>query len=303
MNKFLITLLLLGFGSIFLSESFIFQDSEIRTLNNESEFSYSLNHPDEVHLLPAMLLEVSGLTDISANKIACLQDEKGIIFIYNFLTKEVEKEILFADDADFEGLTRVGDVLYALSSEGTLYETKSTWKNPETKTYNLNLPSVDNEGLCYDEKNKRLLIAPKSRLGKGSEFKDAGAIFVFDLKKKKMETEPIFYFSVAAIYDFAATKGIECEQVQKKNGQINKHQSFRPSSVAVHPTTSDIYVISADDFGMVVFSQTGVIKDYFSFDKTIFSKAEGITFLEDGTMIITNEGVLNSATLLVFRKK
>lgn len=263
--------------------------------------TYNLKEPVAIHELSSELLEVSGLTDVSETKIACVQDEKGIIFTYNLLTKEIENKITFGVDSDYEGLTRVGDVLYTLSSDGTLFETKSTWKKPVTKSYDLNLPSPDNEGLCYDEKNKRLLIAPKSKIGKGPEFKDSRAIFVFNLKKKALEKEPLFYFSIEEIYAFADSKGIEKDSTFKKNGQLNKNQNFRPASLAVHPKTGDIYVISAEDFNMVVFSGSGEIKDYFALDKKLFPKPEGITFLKDGTMIITNEGVEGNATLVVIR--
>lgn len=273
------------------------QKSSFRISQNKNQ--YNINEPIAVHELSSELLEVSGLTDVSETKIACVQDEKGIIFIYNLLTKEVEHKITFGADADYEGLTRVDDVLYTLSSDGTLFETKSIWKKQVTKTYDLNLPSPDNEGLCYDEKNKRLLIAPKSKIGKGPEFKDSRAIFVFDLKKKELEKEPLFYFSIEEIYAFASSKGIEKDSTFKKNGQLNKNQNFRPASIAVHPKTGDIYIISAEDFNMVVFSETGEIKDYFPLDKSIFPKPEGITFLNDGTMIITNEGVEGNATLVV----
>lgn len=270
-------------------------------LRQHVNHTYNLSKPTAIHELSSELLEVSGLTDVSETKIACVQDEKGIIFTYDLLTKEIEEKITFGADADYEGLTRVDDVLYTLSSDGMLFETKSIWKKPVTKSYDLNLPSPDNEGLCYDEKNKRLLIAPKSKIGKGPEFKDSRAIFVFDLKKKELEKEPLFYFSIEEIYAFADSKGIEKDSTFKKNGQLNKNQNFRPASIAVHPKTGDIYVISAEDFNMVVFSESGEIKDYFSLDKSIFPKPEGITFLNDGTMIITNEGVEGNATLVVIQ--
>lgn len=274
-----------------------FLKPEIRL--KQTNHIYNLNQPTAVHELSSELLEVSGLTDVSQNKIACVQDEKGIIFTYNLLTREIEDKITFGADSDYEGLTRVDDVLYTLSSDGTLFETKSTWKKPVTKSYDLNLPSPDNEGLCYDEKHKRLLIAPKSKIGKGPEYKDSRAIFVFDLKKKELEKDPLFYFSIEEIYAFADSIGIEKDTTFKKNGEPNKNQNFRPASIAVHPQTGDIYVISAEDFKMVVFSESGQIKNYFSLDKSIFPKPEGITFLNDGTMIITNEGVEGNATLVV----
>jgi uncharacterized protein YjiK len=266
----------------------------------KSEAGFDLNHPTSIQTLPSELYEISGLTDVSDSKIACVQDEKGIIYTYDIVSKKITGEIPFASDDDYEGLTRVDDALYTLVSDGTLYEIKSAWKKPQTKTYELNLPSPDNEGLCYDEKNNRLLIAPKSKIGKGPEFKDSRAIFVFDLHKKKLADEPLFYFSIEEIYAKAAEKGIESDPVYKKNGQTKTQHNFRPSSIAVHPKTGDIYVISADDFALVIFSETGTVKDYFVLDKELFAKPEGITFLPNGTMIITNEGVDGNATLLVF---
>jgi len=260
---------------------------------------YDLNHPVSIQKLPSELYEVSGLTDLSETEIACVQDEKGIIYSYDIIAQKITQEVPFAQDSDYEGLTRVGDDVYTLSSDGVLFETKSAWKKPHTKSYELNLPSPDNEGLCYDEKNNRLLIAPKSKIGKGPEFKDTRAVFVFNLKKKELEEEPLFYFSVAAIYAVAESKGIESDPVYKKNGQEKIQKNFRPSSLAVHPETGDVYMISAEDFALVIFSETGKVKDYFALDKELFAKAEGITFLPNGKMIITNEGVDGSATLLV----
>ena len=270
---------------------------------NHSAGGIDLNKPSSILELPEELVEISGLTDISDSKIACVQDENGIIYAYDIITQKITHKVPFASDADYEGLTRVGDVLYTLSSNGQLFETKSAWKKPQTKMYELNLPSADNEGLCYDEKNNRLLIAPKSKIGKGSEYKDTRAIFAFDLRKKKLDEQPLFYFSVEAIYAVATKKGIESDPVYKKNGQPKTQKNFRPSSLAVHPETGDIYVISAEDFALVIFSETGEVKDYFVLDKELYAKPEGITFLPNGTMIITNEGVNGNATLLVFENK
>lgn len=50
----------------------------------KNEIPYNLNEPSSVITLPQTLHEVSGLTDFSNTEIACVQDEKGIIFIYDF---------------------------------------------------------------------------------------------------------------------------------------------------------------------------------------------------------------------------
>jgi hypothetical protein len=277
----------------------------IEPLNGQpkSAFSYSLDQPDEIHILPSQLTEVSGLTDLSATEIACVQDEQGVIFTYNLVSKATGPEITFAADGDYEGLTRVHDILFALSSEGTLYEVKPSRGKPETEIYTLGLTTPDNEGLCYDEEENRLLIAPKSKLGKGPEYKDARAIFVFDLKKRKMEKEPLFYYNVSDIYAYATEHDLPVHQPYKKNGTASKHPNFRPSSLSVHPLTQEIYVISAEDFCLVVFDKEGTITGFTSLDPGIFSKPEGLTFFPDGTMVVTNEGVAGEPTAVVFNPK
>ncbi|MBK9193274.1 MAG: SdiA-regulated domain-containing protein [Crocinitomicaceae bacterium] len=252
--------------------------------------NYDFNNPDLKIELPDELYEISGLTDVSYDQIACVQDEKGSIFIFDFLAGRIEQEIVFSDAGDYEGLTRVGNTLYVLASNGHLYETNLKRKR-KTKSYQLNLPAADNEGLCYDEKNNRLLIAPKSKIGKGSEFKDLRAVYIFNLDTKQMEMEPLFYFRISEINQIALTK----------NNSMNGIKNFRPSSIAVHPVTQEIYILSAEDFAISVFNQKGSLKDVYLLDKKLYPKPEGITFLKDNSMVITNEGIEGNASLLVMK--
>lgn len=292
-----ITFFFLVFVGVF-SVAFTSKDSVKKQSQNKT---YHLNKPDIYSELPEILFEVSGLTDLYENKIACVQDEKGIIYTYNYETHEIENEFRFADDFDYEGLTRVNNELYVLSSDGKIYETSLSEKQEQTKKYDLQLPTVDNEGLCYDEKHNRLLIAPKSRISKDSENAQMRAVYIFDLESKTRKSEPLFYFTDETIYQFAEENKIPTPTFYKKNGDVKPKKIFRPSSIAVHPLTHDIYIISADDFGLAVFDDKGTIKNYSALPQDLFAKAEGITFLKDGTMIITNEGVNHKGTLLGFR--
>ena len=75
-----LTILLLGCGATFT--------------NNEKITGYNLTKPDNTFLLPDTLHEVSGLTDIDSTIFACIQDENGILFIYdakNNVKKEIEE--------------------------------------------------------------------------------------------------------------------------------------------------------------------------------------------------------------------
>src|SRR5687767_14523227 len=84
--------------------------------------------------MPAVLTEISGITWYAENKIAAVQDESGVIFIYNLLEKKVEKEIPFAGKGDYEGIAMVKNIFYVLRSDGTVIEVSENGKSKQHDT-------------------------------------------------------------------------------------------------------------------------------------------------------------------------
>ena len=56
--------------------------------NKTKGIEFDLSAPDKVYSLPATLYEVSGITEIDASTIACVQDENGIVFIHDIVKNE-----------------------------------------------------------------------------------------------------------------------------------------------------------------------------------------------------------------------
>src|SRR5688572_19214995 len=63
-------------------------------------------------VMPAVLAEISGLSHITGDQFATVQDEEGKIFIYNTQTSTIEKEIPFAGVGDYEGLAIVNETAW-----------------------------------------------------------------------------------------------------------------------------------------------------------------------------------------------
>ena len=141
--------------------------------------------------LPKPLLEISGLSYMDGNRFACVQDELGIIFIYNTTSSSVEKEISFGANGDYEGLAVVGETVWVLRADGKLFEVNNiNAADHVVKEYSTPLTiRQDPEGLCYDKKNNRLLIAIK---GAEPGTEDYKGIYAFDLSSKKMAQQPAF---------------------------------------------------------------------------------------------------------------
>ncbi|HBL79205.1 MAG TPA: hypothetical protein DDZ79_04300, partial [Aequorivita sp.] len=68
--------------------------------------------------MPIELNEISGIRWISDDKIAAVQDEEGIIFIYNLQTNLVEKKISFGKSGDYEAITTTDSTAYVMESSG-----------------------------------------------------------------------------------------------------------------------------------------------------------------------------------------
>jgi len=272
-------------------------------INIEKSTGYNLKSPDESIELPSVLHEISGLTYIDSINFACIQDENGILFIYDFRERKIAMEFKFFSKGDYEGIARVDDTIYVLRSDGVLFEI-ADYKSDSIIVipYQTNIPSKDNEGLCYDTENRRLLIACKESTGKGDLSKDNRYIFAFNLDSMYLVTHPVFSFNIEKLKAFAKTNKVKLPLKGKKKGlRVETVLKLQASEIAIHPLSKKIFILSAEDYMLFVFDRTGKIEQMVMLNHTLFNQPEGITFLENGDMLISNEGPgKEPATLLRF---
>lgn len=262
------------------------------TIAGDSFTGYNFNNPQQTLELPEILHEISGITLIEENIFACIQDENGILFLYDAVLNKIVHQYTFHIDGDYEGITKVKNTIYVLRSDGKLFEIND-FNTPEFElnSYNTGIPANNNEGLCYESANNRLLIACKGKLGKGREFKDRRVIYSFDLQTKKLSSEPVYDFDIRDIKQFSVDQGIKIPVKLKKKGQIKDPIiKFRTSAIAIHPVSQKLYLLSASDHMLFVFDKYGRIEHIELLDKKIYNKAEGISFFDNGDMLISNEG-------------
>jgi uncharacterized protein YjiK len=263
-------------------------------------FPYDLNHPSTTYTLPEILNEVSGVTFIDSTRLACIQDELGTAFIYNLASNSVEYEHKFDQEGDFEGVTFTTKALYILRSDGRLTE----WGNFNVHTGGKEiqhitplLQTTNNEGLCYDSLGNRLLIAGKN---KPANNKSERYIYEYNLAKKEFGTEPAYRINLNAVEQTAVQLNLDLPKEYSAKGK-EKAFNFRPSDLAVHPVTGEIYVLSASDKLLLVLDRKGNIQHLAKLAPELFPKAEGIAFSPNGTMLISNEAKGKRPTILIFK--
>ncbi|MDQ7917678.1 SdiA-regulated domain-containing protein [Mesonia sp. MT50] len=257
------------------------QNESLSIHENKSEKSYQILQQWE---LPKDLVEISGISWLGNQKIACVQDEEGIIYIYNLKTAKIEKTIEFGDKDDFEAITIFNENAYALRSDGTIFEVKN-YNNSDFKTrkYDTFMEGKNNtESLALDVKNNRLLMAAKDR---DPFSKKSKGIYAFNLETKKLQKKPVYHLNFEdEIFD----------KVRKK--KIKK--TFSPSEIAVHPQTQEIYVLEGKKPKLLILNPDGSPKRLIELDKEEFRQPEGMTFAPNGDLYISNEGKKENATIL-----
>lgn len=223
--------------------------------------------------LPMELEEVSGIAWMDDNKLAAVQDEEGIIFIYDLISSQIVKEINFGDKGDYEGIALVDSTAYVLRSDGVILEVKNFLEpNPTTTVFKTGLgKKLDTEGLCYDASGNRLLIAVKDHTG--GNFKP---VYSFDLRTKRLDEEPALQINfddpVFTILD------------QRRN-----HKVMRPSEINIHPLTGDFYILESVIPKLLILDPQGNTKKLLVLDRDQFPQAEGLTFSPSGDLYISNE--------------
>lgn len=251
---------------------------------------YNLEAPSlTINLVSDELKEISGLSPTSTpGEYLAIADERGeVFFVDGNGGGAVTRRVLFRDKGDFEGIEMVGNTIWALKSNGDLYEI-TDWKNttPTVEEHKTFLKKYnDLEGLAYDPWRKALLLACKEK----PDSMYPRHIYAFDLASKTLAETPAYT--------------IQPEDVNRlvDYGPVEKHDAFSPSGIAVHPLTGDVYVISTALKRLVVLDyKTGKVKFAQRLDKKLLPQPEGISFDPAGNLLLSSEGKQGEGLLLKF---
>lgn len=248
--------------------------------NAAKDTPYQLNKPSHTWSLPEKLMEISGAAWVDKDHLLVVEDSHPVLYLLrldNDIT--IEKEIRFAPQEapkmDFEDLAIDGQAAYALWSDGTLYRIDKWQQTPDVKKWHTDLSRKnDAEGLCIDPVSKDLLVALKNRSGVEDASKTTRAVYIFDRKQEKLLEKPFLL--------------IEQEAVTKAAGE---RIDFYPSAVAVHPLTTDVYLLSTKGTkALAQYSYKGELKKVTLLDVGLMPQPEGLCFAPDGTLYISTEG-------------
>lgn len=256
---------------------------EIHTENSPGNFPFKLDSPDKRYELPEQLREISGISAINDTVVACIGDEKGIIYFYNLHTATIQEKLHFAARGDFEDLTVINNSIFVLDSKGVLWEVNNFASNAQIKSF---IPSIEPpfelEGLCH--RGDTLFIAAKYYHNKKRN--TPGLLPVWRLPLP-VSREPAVLFLLP-------------DMSQPASGRVNP---FHTSALLFNENTNEWYCLSTHTKLILRCDYNGSIISVKVLPAGVFIQPEGICFTPSGDLLISNEGRSGNGTILLFHPK
>lgn len=263
---------------------------------------YDLEKPFSRLKLSAELKEISGITLTGDDRLFAHDDEKGTVYQLDRRTGAIIKRFFifekrwFGDDpviGDFEDIAVAGKRFYMVTSAGVIYvfgEGKDGTKVEAVRHETFLNDLFDVEGLCHDPQTDALLLACK-------EFPAEVSLKELLLKKKKskVKLKPVYSFSLAnTMLDKEPRFLIDSKPLKKRSSE----KKFKPSAIARHPQSGTFFILASKGKLLVEVDADGSVLDVARLPEKDHHQPEGLAFTSDNEMLISNEGVLGSASLL-----
>lgn len=260
---------------------------------------YDLAKTGQTFTLPKKLVEVSGLSSsVAAGRLLSLNDEEGAIYEIAVADGTIIRTIEHSKKDDYEGIARVGDSIYAVKSNGNI---KVIDYHSGKKVDEISTPLKDKhdiEGLCYDHSRHRLLLAAKGDSELRGHKAGQRSIFGLDIDRPdslyvayRLQVEPL----PATLLPDLVEDDILSRKVFRK-----RVLEFAPSGITIEPHTGQLYVLSARGALLAAIDTTGQMVSMTLLTHRLHRQAEGITIIEDGRLVIADEGGVDPGRLTFY---
>lgn len=239
--------------------------------------------------LPKELKEISGLSYAGNGILFMHNDEKGIVYKFDLKKQKVILEYELGEKhikKDFEDIAFLKDSVYMITSDGVLYKFSLNDGKDEIPFEELKsgLDKKNNiEGLCFDPQTNAFLLACKDYPGKG--YKDFKAVYEFDILNKKLKPKPRFLVSLKQLkheYDI---------------------KDFSPSGIELHKESGHFFLISASPEVIIELDAKGNLINAKKFNDKIHKQPEGIAFLGNNSLVISDEAKDKEAKITIFEQR
>lgn len=240
-----------------------------------SRFDFS---PDSGHraILPAALVEVSGLATTPDGRLFAHNDERGVIYQVDPGTGATIKAFSVGFppvSGDFEGIAIVNDRFFLATSGGRLLEFRegAPGTTVDFRRYETGLGSrCEMEGLAFDPVDEALLMPCKTT--RAPELEGYLVVFSVPLSSMRPELMPRVFLPLADLDDNGLGK------------------NFHPAAIEVHPETGSFLLVAAREEALLEVTRYGEILATKELKRKRHPQPEGLAFIPGGVLVLADEG-------------
>jgi hypothetical protein len=261
---------------------------------------YNLNDEGSIEHLPFGVNHIAGLTSLTGNQLCFYQEKNGTISIYDLKGDSLINQITIGDLGTCLSLVQYDSTFYMLTDQAQLHEIHPPIEENPVATIDLMLPQEEILSMCLDKRDNQFLLCSSSRTP-GDKGNILHTVYSLALQAGAEELEPLFTIEAQEIESF-----VNAQNQSSKNhmlyGKVDSlcHLNFEPKSIAVHPKSNEIYILSPNDRAITVCNKAGEVINFIALNDKKCSNPGKLTFLQNGDLIITNEGPTALPSLVRF---
>jgi uncharacterized protein YjiK len=235
-------------------------------------------------VLPSSLDEISGIALTPDGRLLAEQDERAQISEIDYRRGVITKQFVVGSPtikADFEAIAVVGDVVYLLASNGTIYEFRegNNGARVDYTTHDTRLgKECEFEGMAYDSTLNALLLACKN----------VGT-------KHLRDSMVIYRWKLQGGGDRISKLTVPLSAILPAMGK----KEFHPSDITVDPFSGNYVIIGSAEKGIVEITPAGQVV----FARKLpgdHDQPESIAITRDSLLIIGDEAKNRPAVLTLY---
>ncbi len=250
-------------------------------------------NPGTTFRLPTGLKEISGLETSANNTVFCHGDEYAIVYEVDIRTGSPLRVFAMGDPtvkADFEGIALLGERIYLVTSQGRIYE--ATIGDHKTRA---RFNSFDTGIGDYCE------VEGLSPANTGSADTSDELLILCKTPHDKNLTDHILIFRWNPNDRIVASNPAVSVPIDNIS-ELSDFDSIHPSGIAVDRRTGHILIVAARERLVIELLTTGEIIAVKTLPAGVHAQSEGITVLENGSLVIADESGRNPAQISVYNR-
>jgi DNA-binding beta-propeller fold protein YncE len=267
-----------------------FYEIKATTFEKEDGF-YNWHAPFNVLELPLGMSSLSTISVLDSVNFVAIDEQTGNVVLIEEASGKLVGQLNLASSLKCTSLAVYDSILVLKDLEENLHFLAPPYDSISEISNNYLNKELKFKSVCSHASTKRLFV-----LGEEVDKGDgvfSNFIYGFGLNTRKLKEKPLFEVNSDEINQFASS--IYGTYNTDDLNIISENNHFSPSSLAVHPKTNEIYILSKNTKSIAVYDQFGTILNYINLNQTLANSPSDIEFNKNGDLLIVNNSLLNAS--------